>query len=302
MNAVRQSLLCLISLLSTLLLTACNEPPQPVEIDGPGRPALWKVTGEKGTAWLFGTVHLLPPEADWQTEQLDAAMREADQLVLEASGLDDRQAVAEIFAQMGVSGTQAKLAYRVDPKLHPVLDELDEAIPGPRKVLDHMESWAAALTLASAMSADMGLSQDAGVERVLTLRFRADEKPISGLETISEQFGYFDRLSERDQRAMLNAVLRSEKTNRATYTKLLDAWMDGRADAVLEDANGGILASPTIREALLDSRNRKWAAKIEAKLKEGGKTFVAVGAGHLAGDVGVPELLEAQGYLVKRVQ
>jgi uncharacterized protein len=289
-------------LLSMLLLAACSEPQAQVETGGPGKPALWKVSSEKGTAWLFGSVHLLPSEADWQTAALDAAIIEADALVLEAAGLDDTQAVANIFAQMGVSGGQPTLASRVDTKLHPVLDELDEAIPGSRKVLDHMESWAAALTLASAMSADLGLSQEAGVERVLTTRFRADEKPISGLETISQQFGYFDQLTERDQRAMLNAVLRSEATNGATYQKLLDAWLDGRADAVLDDADNGFLASPAIREAVLDRRNRDWTIKIGDMLDKGDTVLVAVGAGHLAGAHGVPTLLKSAGYKVQRVQ
>jgi uncharacterized protein len=289
-------------LLSMLLLAACSEPQAQVETGGPGKPALWKVSSEKGTAWLFGSVHLLPPEAAWQTAALDAAINEADALVLEVSGLDDTQAVANIFAQMGVSGGEPTLASRVDTKLHPVLDELDEAIPGPRKVLDHMESWAAALTLASAMSADLGLSQKAGVERVLTTRFRADEKPITGLETISQQFGYFDQLPERDQRAMLNAVLRSEATNGATYQKLLDAWLDGRADAVLDGADNGFLASPAIREAVLDRRNRDWTIKIGAMLDKGDTVLVAVGAGHLAGKGGLPELLRAEGYTVERTQ
>jgi uncharacterized protein YbaP (TraB family) len=302
LTVFRQSVLSYLLLLSALFLAACSKPPPPVEIDGPGKPALWKVSGDKGTVWLFGTVHMLPPDADWQSAKLDAAMRDADRLVLEASGLDDTRAVANIFVQMGVSSGQPKLAGRVDPALHPVLDELDKAIPGPRKTLDQLESWAAALTLASATSADLGLSKDAGVEQVLTLRFRADQKPISGLETISEQFGYFDRLPEGDQRAMLNAVLRGARTNRETFQKLLDAWMDGRADAVLEDENGSILASPAVREAILDSRNRKWAVKIDAMLGEGDTAFVAVGAGHLAGKAGLPELLKAAGYKVQRVQ
>jgi uncharacterized protein len=302
LTAGSRGVLRLFLLLSALLLAACSDPPPPIEADVQGKPALWKVTSEKGTVWLFGTVHSLPPEVDWQTDELDTAIRQADGLVLEAAGLDDKQAVANIFAQMGVSGGQPKLASRVDPKLHHVLDKLDKAIPGPRKMLDHMESWAAALTLASAMSADLGLSQEAGVERILTLRFRAEDKSIGGLETVSQQFGYFDTLPEIDQRAMLNAVLRSEGKNAEAFEKLLDAWMDGRADAVLDDGEESFLASPAIREALLDRRNRDWTVKIGAMLDKGDKAFVAVGAGHLAGEAGVPALLSKLGYKVERVQ
>jgi uncharacterized protein len=285
-----------------LLLGACSKPAEPVRVEGEGKPALWKVEGKTGTAWLFGTVHLLPPDTDWQTPVLDQAIRQSDNLVLEASGLDDEQAVAKIFAGLGVSGGQPKLTSRTDPALHSVIDRLDADVPGPRAVLDHMESWAAALTLASVQSAGLGLNSGSGVESVLTLRFRADGKAISGLETISEQFGFFDQLSEKDQRLMLDSILRNGDKNRSQFEKMLAAWMRGDPDAVIADEADGILASPAIREALLDRRNRNWTTKIAKRIDSGEKIFVAVGAGHMAGQGGVPALLRTMGHTVERVQ
>lgn len=295
-------MLRLFFLLWLLLLAGCSAEPEPVQVEEEGAPSLWQVTGAKGSVWIFGTVHLLPPDTDWQSLALHRAIGQADQLVLEASGLDDAQSVAAIFADMGVSGGNPPIASRVDVELHPVLNELDGAIAGSRKVLDHMESWAAALTLASAMSADLGLSQSSGVESVLTLRFRSDNKPVSGLETISQQFGIFDTLPEAEQRKMLNAVLRGKSDNRDSYQKLLSAWMRGDADGVLQSGDQSILASPVVREALLDARNRKWAEQIAVMLEAGQKPFIAVGAAHVAGKGGVPALLAAKGYQVERIQ
>jgi uncharacterized protein len=286
----------------TLLLAACSKPAEPVRVEGEGKPALWKVHGKTGTVWLFGTVHLLPPDTDWHTPVFDEAVRQSDSLILEATGLDDQQAVAKIFAGMGVSGGQPKLTSRTDPALHPVIDRLDADVPGPRAVLDHMESWAAALTLASVQSADLGLSQGSGVERVLTLRFRAEDKAISGLETISDQFGFFDQLPEKDQRLMLDSVLRSRDEHRPQFEKMLAAWMRGDPDAVIVDERDGILASPMIREALLDGRNRNWAAQIARRIDNSENVVVAVGAAHMAGKGGVPALLRDMGYAVERVQ
>lgn len=296
------SVLRLFFLLWLLVLVGCSTEPEPIQVEEEGAPALWQVTGEKGSVWIFGTVHLLPPDMDWQSLALHRAIEQADQLVLEASGLEDAQSVAAIFADMGVSGGNPPIASRVDVELHPVLNELDGAIAGPRKVLDHMESWAAALTLASAMSADLGLNQSSGVESVLTLRFRSDNKPVSGLETISQQFGIFDTLPEAEQRKMLNAVLRGKSGNRDSYQKLLSAWMRGDADGVLQSGDQSILASPVVREALLDARNRNWAEQIAAMLETGQKSFIAVGAAHVAGKGGLPALLAAKGYQVERIQ
>lgn len=284
------------------LLVGCSKEPHPVTAEESGKPALWKVSKGSGTAWLFGTVHLLPPDTDWQTPAMHRATREADGLVLEVTGLDDQQAVAQIFAHMGVSRGLPPLDSRIDPALRPVLVRLEARIPGPPSVLNHLESWAAALTLSSAMNTDLGLSQASGVERILTLRFRTDGKALQGLETISQQFGFFDTLSESDQRLMLDSVLRGEKSNRESYQTMLSAWLRGDADAVFDGGGDTILASPTLREALLDGRNRNWARQIGAMIDKGQKPFVAVGAGHMVGKVGVPALLNAAGYKVERIQ
>lgn len=286
----------------SVLLAACSKHVEPVVVHSEGKPALWRVQGKTGTAWLFGTIHLLPPDIDWQTLAFHDAVRKSDALILEASGLDDQKMIAEIFANMGVSGGQPTLASRIDPVLHPLLDRLDEVIPGPRSVLDHMESWAAALTLASAQSADLGVSQGSGVEHILTMRFRAENKPISGLETISQQFGYFDTLPEKDQRLMLDSVLRNNATHQQQYQTMFAAWIRGVPDAVIADHRDGILASPVIRKALLDGRNRVWATQIAKVIDKGDTVFVAVGAAHMAGKGGVPALLASSGYVVERVQ
>jgi uncharacterized protein len=285
-----------------LLLASCSKEPGPVQVEKEGAPALWKASGPKGSAWIFGTVHVLPRGIDWQTAAMDGAIREADRLVLEASGLDDEASVAQIFAHMAISQGQPTVAARVDPALHPLLDKLGDQLKISPKVLDQMESWAAALTLASAMGGELGLSRGAGVERILTLRFRSDAKMIGGLETISEQFGYFDTLPETDQRMMLDAILRGAKDNQETYQKLLGAWMKGNPEGVISQDKDGILASAVVREALLDGRNRNWAKQIAAMIDDGQRPFVAVGAAHVAGKGGVPALLKAAGYRVERVQ
>lgn len=297
-----QSIFSLLLLAVALLLGACARAPEPVQLEAARKPALWKIQGDKGAVWLFGTIHMLPPDTGWQSAAFDEAVRTSDQLVLEASNLDDVNAIAAVFNDMGVSDGNPPLANRVDPDLHPVLDRLDAEIPGPRSVLDRMESWAAALALGSAQNTDLGLSMGQGVDQILIMRFRADGKSISGLETISEQFALFDQLTESDQRKLLDAVLRGTDGNDAAFEAMLAAWMRGDADAVLNNQKDGILASASIRNALFDRRNKAWAQKIDAMARKDQSVFVAVGAGHMAGPAGVPALLKAMGHNVQRIQ
>jgi uncharacterized protein len=302
MRMIRSFLFCV-----CLLLAACSSEPEqpPIVTIAKGKPALWQVTSKDnkgGTAWLFGTVHMLPPDTDWQGPVLDDAIRASNDLVLEVTGLDDMQAVSSIFADMGIRHGLPRLADRIDPVLRAKLAQTVDAASVPPGVLDTMETWAAALTLSSSFGSDMGLSKAAGVERILQLRYTADEKPIKGLESVDQQFGYFDTLPEKEQRIMLAAIVDGAKDNRAKFQKMLDAWMAGDIDNVLTGANEGLLASKLVRETLLDGRNQKCAEAIAMMVDDGKRPFVAVGAGHLVGKTGVHELLTAKGYIVKRIQ
>ena len=52
---------------------------------------------------------------------------------------------------------------------------------------------------------------------------------------------------------------------------------------------------------LLDNRNRNWVEQL-SKIMPKTSVFVAVGAGHLPGEMGVIELLRKAGYTVRPLQ
>src|SRR3546814_5073354 len=58
-------------------------------------------------------------------------------------------------------------------------------------------TWAAAMSLFASSFRGMGFKAEAGVEQGLSADFRETGKPISGLETVEQQFGFFDRSEER---------------------------------------------------------------------------------------------------------
>jgi uncharacterized protein YbaP (TraB family) len=57
---------------------------------------------------------------------------------------------------------------------------------------------------------------------------------------------------------------------------------------------------PKLYEELFVARNKDWIPKLE-KHFENGRTFVAVGAGHLLGDNSVVAMLKAAGYEVEPI-
>ncbi|UXN73041.1 TraB/GumN family protein [Devosia sp. A8/3-2] len=41
-------------------------------------PALWSISDDDSTIWLFGSFHLLPPDLDWRTDLFSETLEKAD--------------------------------------------------------------------------------------------------------------------------------------------------------------------------------------------------------------------------------
>lgn len=266
----------------------------------PPRPALYEVTARGGgRGWVFGTVHALPPELEWSTPALDAALAGADSLVLEIATPAEGEEARRTFLALGTSPGLPPLEERVAPARRSALaGALRQARLDPAS-LRPLENWAAALTLSQALGAGRGLDSASGVEPALVAR--AGPRPVVGLESFAGQLGVFDALPPAAQRALLEAVV-AESADPDRGERLVEAWRRGDLAVLAEEARTGMLADPVLRDALLVARNRAWADRIDPLLRAGQRPFVAVGAGHVAGPDGLPALLAARGLTVRRIQ
>lgn len=290
-----------------ILLVACSTSDQ-TQLDTvkEGKPALWKVTGSKpdqlGTAYMFGTIHLLPKNVQWRTALLEKAIEESDNLTIEVLGLEDTQAAAKIFSKLAISTEQPVVEERIRPSLRDELDVIIDKADIPEFALNRMETWAAALSLATAQTTNLGLSSSEGVDKKLAAQFRDLEKPIKGLETIEQQLGYFDQLPEELQREMLTTVVEEAANSKSAFEELFNAWITGDEAALTRLSAGGLLEEPQIKEQLLVTRNQNWANQLDQILKEPGTSFIAVGAAHLVGPDSVQSMLETRGYKIVKIQ
>jgi len=264
------------------------------------RPALWQVSDEDTTVYLFGTIHTLPPGTQWRSARLNEAMAASGELVTEVV-VEDPMVPVQAMMRLGRGQNLPPILERVPEERRAALRAAIEASGLPMAHYDALDTWAASLTLISVTFARAGFDPALGVEPVLTQEFTARQRPRRGLETFEEQFGFFDSMPESEQREFLLGALESETEMRSELAQMVEAWRSGDVGALDRTFNDADL-SPRLRDVLLTRRNAGWADWIHNRMNQPGTVFLAVGAGHLAGEDSVRELLKRRGFRVRRVQ
>jgi hypothetical protein len=285
------------------LVTAAYAAPASVAQTPAAHPALWAVSDEDTTVYLFGTIHLLPDNYSWRTPVIDQAIANSGSLYVETI-VDPKNPQPLIMAMrtLGYSNGLPPIADRVDPAKRPLLEAAIAKSGIPRPYFDRMETWAAAFTLLGTQYKEIGLAGENGPEQTLRDAFAAARKPVGQLETNAEQLGFFDVLPESAQRSLLEGAIEPAKSASVDFSQMLRGWANGDVDAIAKTFNHDLAESPALRETLLDRRNANWSRWIEQRMAQPGVVFLAVGAGHLAGSDSVQSKLERDGYRVRRIQ
>jgi uncharacterized protein YbaP (TraB family) len=283
-----------LALVAALALAACGGDAEP-ERDWPApSPALWQVAAPgEAQGWLFGTIHALPDEVDWRTPALDQALRQSLVLVVEVAEIGDADEAARQFARRARAPGLPPLLERVPVGDRAALQAALDAAGLHARDFAEVESWAASLQLANALRRYDSAN---GVDRGLI----AEADRVIGLETLGRQFALFDGLSPEQQARLLAEVAR--EGGGAAQEERVEAWLTGDLDRLARDAGEGLLADPALRETLQLGRNRAWAERVATLVAAGERPLVAVGAAHMLGDQGLPALLAARGYTVRRIQ
>ena len=262
-------------------------------------PALWVVKDEDTTVYLFGSIHILKPGLGWFDDGVKAAFDSSDQLVLELVEPPAAE-VQALFGKLAMDQQGKTLRSKMNDADRAVYDAAMGKLGLPAAALDPFDPWAAAVTLSLLAMQKSGFDPNSGVEKQLTAAANAAKKPIAGLETMAFQLGVFDTLPESEQVAFLVETAKQIDEVASTTDKMVAMWASAETESLGQLMNEG-LTSRTLYDALLTKRNANWAKWISARMAKPGVTFMAVGAGHLAGPTSVQNLLPAYGLSATRV-
>lgn len=266
-----------------------------------GRPAMWVVSDADSTIYLFGTIHLLKPETQWRTPELDAALAEATELWLEVPNVDDQAAAMPLIQQYGLNIGGTPISSLLTEEENAQLQAAAAAIGVPPQAMDVMQPWLVGLQVSVAAAVRAGYDPASGVDS--RLKVSADEAgtPVRGFETLEQQFRFFHDLPQDVQLQFLRQSLATWEEADQLIDSMVALWAAGDVDGfealVLDEmqAQWGDLY-----DILIVNRNADWTGQIQTMLEGSGTTFIAVGAGHLAGEDSVQSMLEARGVTVER--
>jgi uncharacterized protein YbaP (TraB family) len=268
------------------------------------RGALWTLTRDGRTSYLYGTIHV--GRLAWAVPgpRLRAALGATDTVALELDP-SDPQLAARLVPPAGTvsAGTldatlRARLAQRLDAACLP---------PPARAAVADQHPALQVLTLAMLEARWEGLDAGYGQEFVLAGHARAAQRRLVSLETPEGQLAaLLPRDAAELQRLVSDTLDQLDRgAGRRSIARLAAAWERGDLDdlagyarwceCVIDETDRQLLAR------LLDDRNPGLAAGIEALHRDGQRVLAAVGALHTVGPRGLPALLRERGFTVERV-
>jgi len=286
----------------SLALPACAEvAPKPAQAANDADPALWVVKDKDTTIYLFGTIHVLKPGMTWFDEAVKTAFDRSQQVVLELV-MPDPAKMQTLVMATGVAKDGPTLTEQLPADKRAAYAKAVTDLGLPANAFDRFKPWLAATNLSIAPLSKLGYDAANGPEQVITAAAKAAGKPVTGLETAEQQLGYFGGLSQKAQLQFLGSTIDELPKLETTMATMVDEWAKGDPEALAKEMNESLKDSPEVAKVLLVDRNARWAEWVANRMKTPGTVFVAVGAGHLAGQDSVQAQLAKLGVKAERVR
>lgn len=260
---------------------------------------LWKIDGNglQQPSYLYGTIHIIDSEDYFLPDGTLSAIDNSKKMVFEIdmAEMNDMGSVMGIMNQAFMKDGKT-LSDLLEDDEYKIVEDHFKKIGMPLMMLERMKP----MFLTVFASGDMdpnGLQSGAMKSYEMEFASIAETKalPTAGLETIEFQMSVFDSIPYEAQADMLLESIKSGDAGNDEFKAMIQMYKDQRITdmvSMFESEEEGIAE---YEDVLLNKRNAAWISGMNTMMKEL-PTFFAVGAGHLAGEKGVINLLKKEGY------
>ena len=254
---------------------------------------LWKVSGKDITkpSYIFGTIHMLPEDKYFFTDQMQATLTGSDVLALEVDMDVPLAEQMKMAGDMIMPDGKTWADFMTADEYTAVKSAFVDSLGFKEKKVDKYSKIKPIYVSGLILSELLGKVKM--YEKELTSMAKKEKKTIIGLETFQEQMNIVGSIPLEDQIEDLKETTASMVRD---YNEMLDAYTEqnlSELEKLGEDSEG----FDKMEAKLLTERNDRWVKAIQEKLSNT-STFYAVGAMHLVGEKGLIAQLKAAGYSV----
>ena len=285
-----------------------------VEAEAYGKGLLWRASKDGAIIEFFGTYHFKHAQTETHLERLKPMIDAANTLYLEISNEDQAQ------MQVNMASDPSLMFITEGPTLPDLLGEEDwkvysEAMRA-RNIPGFMAAkfkpfWATMMLGIGPCEAKSGAIEDTGID-VLVGEYGERVGLISrSLDDITSLLTVLDSDPLEDQLNLIRLTLAWPGDFDDMSFTIRDRYLAEEVGLIWAFSKalslnfGGPTAEKDFNrmtQLLLEDRNRAWVDTLVAQTVPGDRVFVAVGAAHLPGEIGVLQMLEREGFTIERLE
>ncbi|MFL6467588.1 MAG: TraB/GumN family protein, partial [Pyrinomonadaceae bacterium] len=249
-------------------------------------------------SYIFGTIHAICPADMIPVEGLTSYVDKSDQLLMEID-LDDPLEIGSMAKVLMIPGGKTIKDFLTTEQFQKV-DEMTRSLLGyPAENVKTIKPTLLSVMIMSSPKA-IGCTPSAYDVSLMQMAV-AKKKPIVGLETVELQMKVLDSKPLDVQAKDLYAMSLDPQKYIRDFQALTSIYKEQDAEKLFERSTTATPGDKEFQVKLLDERNNAWIPKIESAIK-GNATFIAVGAAHLGGKVGIIKLLRSKGYSLRPIR
>lgn len=261
---------------------------------------LWEISGNElqNPSYLFGTFHMIPKKDYFFTKLMKEKFNDCSILVLEIDINIPLKTQIDLVKKMFIPDNKTIEDYLNEDEYKRfsayILDSLKLKESKLKRYIRLKPFFSMALILKDK------IGKVKMYEKKLNRLAKKNKMKLTELETIDFQMSIIEKISIEDQVSMIFKDGESNNFNLlAEFYELLEVYEEQNVFKLYELMKEEEDFAFFEKEFVID-RNENWIPKIENLIREQ-SAFIAIGAGHLAGEKGVINLLKNKGYVVNPV-
>ncbi|GGY47152.1 TraB/GumN family protein [Parvularcula lutaonensis] len=287
-------------------------------VAGPGRPRtvleatagesnvpVWRVKDEDTFIYIIGTVTLLRPDIDWETDLIKIVMSQADAVFLEADlfSRDAQRAMGVIVSETAELKNDRRLAGFYGKKEREKIDAALKTLDLDMEDFENFRPWFAAMQAENIAIVNAGGDLAGNMDVVIAREMLQQGTPLRYLETSAQRMAALAAGDDEQDAGFFADILQRVMLGEPYYADLVGAWYQGDLDRIAFLIEDRYKNSPRLKRRIVTERSLDWAQQLDRVLTDERGTFlVAVNIAHLVGEDSLQAKLEERGYTVEQVE